>query len=158
MIYYTTNSPVQNSNDIETEYYQKYENACEDDLEPHRKDEKGQTCLLEEVHHSKLNHDPSYGLTLSEEACDALIKGCEYGRKWINSDFLWGLARKDNGISDTDACVFFNYEDAVLYNGMSFINDFRCHNPQLDQFCDFFERELRKGYGITAETDQVTSN
>ena len=158
MIYYTTNSPVQYSNDIEDEYCQKYEIECEDDLEPHRKDEEVKTCLLEEVNHSKMNHDPSDGLTLSEEACDALIEGCEYGRKWINSDFLWGLVRKENGISDIDACIFFNYEDAVLYNGMSFINDFRCHNPQLDQFCEFFERELRKSYGITVETDQLTSN
>lgn len=101
--------------------------------------------------------DESLHLKLTENACQALIEGCDYGRKWINSDFLWELAmiQPDLWMS----CEYFElYEKAVRYNWNDVISDFRDKNQSLEKFCDFFERELRKSYGITAETDQVTSS
>ena len=101
--------------------------------------------------------DESLHLKLTESACQALIEGCDYGRKWINSDFLWELAMIEPNLWMSYE-YFELYEKAVRYNWNDIISDFRDKNQSLEQFCDFFERVMRKTHGITAETDQVTSN
>ena len=101
--------------------------------------------------------DESLHLKLTENACQALIEGCDYGRKWINSDFLWELA-----MIEPDLWMSYEhfelYEKAVRYKWDDIISDFREKNRNLAQFCDFFERVMRKTYGITVGTNQVTSN
>ena len=101
--------------------------------------------------------DETLHLKLTEKACKALIEGCDYGRKWINSDFLWELAMIEPDLWMSYE-YFELYEKAVRYNWNDIISDFRDKNRSLEQFCDFFERGLRKYYKITAESDQVTSN
>jgi hypothetical protein len=46
----------------------------------------------DDPHDYGVHLDESLRLKLTENACLALIEGCDYGRKWINSDFLWELA------------------------------------------------------------------
>jgi hypothetical protein len=101
--------------------------------------------------------DESLHLKLTESACQALIEGCDYGRKWINSDFLWELAMIEPNLWMSYE-YFELYEKAVRYNWNDIISDFRDKNQSLEQFCDFFERVMRKTHGITVENDQVTSN
>jgi hypothetical protein len=99
---------------------------------------------------------------LTDEACELLIEGCEYGRKWINSDFLFGVQRSRNLKGQPDlgysAIYFKEYETAIFRSYSDVVAEFREKNPKLREFCDFFERELRKYYKITVESDQLTSN
>jgi hypothetical protein len=109
------------------------------------------------THDYGVHVDESLHLKLTESACQALIEGCDYGRKWINSDFLWELAMIEPNLWMSYE-YFELYEKAVRYNWNDIISDFRDKNQSLEQFCDFFERVMRKTHGITVETDQVTSN
>jgi hypothetical protein len=111
----------------------------------------------DDPHDCGVHVDESLHLKLTESACQALIEGCDYGRKWINSDFLWELAMIEPNLWMSYE-YFELYEKAVRYNWNDIISDFRDKNQSLEQFCDFFERVMRKTHGITAETDQVTSN
>ena len=108
-------------------------------------------------HDYGIHLDETLHLKLTENACKALIEGCDYGRKWINSDFLWELAMIEPDLWMSYE-YFELYEKAVRYNWNDIISDFRDKNKTLEQFCDFFERGLRKYYKITAESDQATSN
>ena len=108
-------------------------------------------------HDYGIHLDETLHLKLTEKACKALIEECDYGRKWINSDFLWELAMVEPDLWMSYE-YFELYEKAVRYNWNDIISDFRDKNRSLEQFCDFFERGLRKYYKITAESDQVTSN
>ena len=111
----------------------------------------------DDPHDYGVHVDESLHLKLTESACQALIQGCDYGRKWINSDFLWELAMIEPNLWMSYE-YFELYEKAVRYNWNDIISDFRDKNQSLEQFCDFFERVMRKTHGITAETDQLTSN
>ncbi|CAM8664647.1 hypothetical protein MCEREM30_00003 [Paracoccaceae bacterium] len=101
-------------------------------------------------------------LQLTDEACEVLIEGCEYGRKWINSDFLFEVQRSRNLKGEPSlgysAIYFKEYETAIFRSYLDVVTEFRAKNPKLREFCDFFERVMRKTYGITAESDQVTSS
>lgn len=86
--------------------------------------------------------DSNKYLKLTKEACDVLIDGCVYEKKWINSDFLHKLAETNPDL--WMSCEYFElYEKAVLHNWDDIVSDFRSKNPSLRQFCDFFERGLR---------------
>lgn len=120
-------------------------------------DEEEPIKYLNRTTECEYHFDKSKFLKLSETACQILIEGCNYGRKWINSDFLAELAmiEPDLGMSYE---YFELYERAVCYNWNDVITEFRDKNQSLAQFCDFFERGIRKYYEINPETDQVTSS
>ena len=118
-------------------------------------DEEEPICYQREPYEYGVHLDETLHLKLTEKACKALIEGCECGRKWINSDFLWKLAMVEPDLWMSYE-YFELYEKAVRYNWNDIIFDFRDKNQSLEQFCDFFERVMRKTYRITAESDQVT--
>lgn len=101
--------------------------------------------------------DEANNLKLTEKACKALIDGCDYGRKWVNSDFLRELAMIDPDLWMSYE-YFELYEKALCHGWRDIVYDFRSKNPSLEQFCNFFERGLLEALRITAESDQVTSN
>ncbi len=87
------------------------------------------------------------------------------GQGWVDLENMkavmkqtFPLMMKNNDLSGAKQNAVELYEKAVLYNWNDIISDFRDKNQTLEQFCDFFERVMRKTHGITAETDQVTSN
>lgn len=101
-------------------------------------------------------------LKLSIEACRAIAEGCENGKKWVNCDYLYSLAKdeKEGGHKyfGLAASFLWQYEEYVVNGCQNGINEFREKNPGMETFCDFFERKLMQFYNITAETSQVTSN
>lgn len=101
-------------------------------------------------------------LKLSIEACQAIVEGCENGKKWVNDNYLYELAKGEKQKAPhyffAAASYLWQYEEFVVERCQSGIEEFREKNPGMKTFCDFFERKLLQFYNVTAESDQVTSN
>lgn len=113
----------------------------------------GSKCELMECHSqpSEIGErlfDSRY-LRLSEKACSSLIEGCNYGRNWVNSDFLWKLAQEDPELWVSYEYFEF-YEKAVSNGWGDIVSKFRAENRNLEKFCDFFERGLQKNANIVS--------
>ena len=101
-------------------------------------------------------------MKLSIEACRAIAGGCENGKKWVNDEYLYELAKGEQQKAPhyfyAAASYLWQYEEFVVEGCQERMNEFREKNPGMKTFCDFFESKLMQFYNVTAETDQVTSN
>lgn len=115
--------------------------------------------LFDHKYSNEIDRD---NLKLSIEACQAIVEGCENGKKWVNDDYLYELAKSEKQKAPhyfyAAASYLWQYEEFVVERCQSGIEEFREKNPGMKTFCDFFERKLLQFYNVTVETDQLMSN
>lgn len=99
-----------------------------------------------------ISFTPGEKCTLTDLSTQKILEYCDFGKKWVNSDFLWVLDQHIQKEYNEEFYLshyiwgdwqdFVTFEKSVQNDWSDMVSWFKDQNPELKEFLEFYERNV----------------